>query len=168
MKSLLLVRHAKSSWDSPSLRDVDRPLNERGLADASMMAQRMLNRKIHINAFVSSTAKRAFYTATFFAKAFQQKEKDIIGIPQLYHAMPETFSEVIAELSNHWNTVAMFSHNPGITDFANMLGVARIDNMPTCGVLGVHFMCDKWEDAMQAEKRFWLFDYPKNLLQPKS
>jgi phosphohistidine phosphatase len=163
MKSLLLVRHAKSSWDSHTLRDFDRPLNDRGLTDAPMMAQRMLERKVHIDAFVSSTANRAFSTATFFAKAFHQKEKDIIGISKLYHAMPETFSEVIAELNNHWNTVAMFSHNPGITDFANMLGVARIDNMPTCGVLGVHFLCDKWEDALQAEKRFWLFDYPKNL-----
>jgi phosphohistidine phosphatase len=163
MKSLLLVRHAKSSWDSPTLKDFDRPLNERGMKDAPMMAHRMIERKVHVDAFVSSPAKRAFTTASFFAKAFQQKDKDIIGVEKLYHAMPETFAEVIAELSNKWNTVALFSHNPGITHFANMLGVARIDNMPTCGVLGVHFMCDHWEEAMQAEKRFWLFDYPKNL-----
>ena len=163
MKSLLIVRHAKSSWDSPTLRDFDRPLNERGLKDAPLMAQRKLDRKIHIDAFASSTANRALATALFFAKAFHQKEKEIIRIPKLYHAMPETFSEVIAEFNNYWNTVAIFSHNPGITDFANKLHVARIDNMPTCGVLGVHFMCYKWEDAMQAEKHFWLFDYPKNL-----
>jgi phosphohistidine phosphatase len=163
MKSILIIRHAKSSWDSPTLNDFDRPLNERGLKDAPMMAQRLLERKIQIDAFVSSTANRAFSTAIFFAKAFKQKEKDIVGVAKMYHAMPEIFAEVIAELNNDWNTVALFGHNPGITHFANLLGVARIDNMPTCGVLGVHFMCDSWQDAMQAEKRFWLFDYPKNL-----
>ncbi|HSC54599.1 MAG TPA: histidine phosphatase family protein [Phnomibacter sp.] len=163
MKSILLIRHAKSSWDSPTMKDFDRPLNERGLKDAPMMAQRMLDRKVKLDAIISSTAKRAFTTATFFAKAHQQKESDIKRIDKLYHAMPPVFEEVVAEISPAHNTVAIFSHNPGITEFANLLGVARIDNMPTCGILGVHFLCDDWQQAMQSEKRFWLFDYPKNI-----
>jgi phosphohistidine phosphatase len=163
MKSLLLIRHAKSSWDDPTMKDFDRPLNKRGCRDAPMMADRLLQRKVHVDAFVSSTALRAFTTAVFFAKAFNQSEKDIIAMDKLYHAMPKQIEEVITEINNNSNTAAMFIHNPGITDFVNMLGVAHIDNMPTCGILGVHFMCDEWKDAMQAEKRFWLFDYPKNL-----
>lgn len=163
MKSILLVRHAKSSWDSPSLQDFDRPLNNRGIRDAPMMARRMKERKIHIDAFVSSPANRAFSTATFFAKEYGLKEKDIVQVPKLYHAMPETFESVIAGLEDDWQTIAMFSHNPGITDFVNELGIARIDNMPTCGIFGLHLLTDHWSEFDKAEKRFWLFDYPKNL-----
>jgi phosphohistidine phosphatase len=163
MKSLLLVRHAKSSWDSPSLSDFDRPLNNRGLRDAPMMARRMKERKIRIDSFVSSTANRAFSTAIFFAEAFGVKDSGIVKVPRLYHAAPDTFRDVIAQLNNDWQTAALFSHNPGITEFVNELDVARIDNMPTCAVFGVHAMCEHWQDFEKAEKRFWLFDYPKNL-----
>ncbi len=162
MKSLLLVRHAKSSWDHPGLTDFERPLNKRGLSDAPMMAQRLLQRKVQIDAFVSSTANRAFTTATFFAKAYGVSEDHITGIPRLYHAMPETFTEVISQLNDQWRTVALFSHNPGITEFINELGLARIDNMPTCGVFGLHIKADHWADFDRAAKTFWLFDYPKN------
>jgi phosphohistidine phosphatase len=163
MKSLLLVRHAKSSWDSPSLQDYDRPLNDRGMKDAPMMAKRLKERKVTVDAFVSSTASRAFTTAALFAKEYNVKEKDIVKIPKLYHAMPSTINEVIEQLNDKWHTVALFTHNPGITEFINMIGVARIDNMPTCGVFGLHLLDDDWSNFAKAEKRFWLFDYPKNL-----
>lgn len=128
-----------------------------------MMARRLKERKIHIDAFVSSTAKRAFLTATYFAEAYNTKEKEIIGVPNLYHADPAAIAAVIEGLNDKWNTVALFSHNPGITAFVNELQVAKIDNMPTCAVFGVHLLTDHWKDFIQAEKRFWLFDYPKNL-----
>lgn len=163
MKSILLVRHAKSSWDSPSLSDFDRPLNDRGLRDAPLMAKRLKDRKIKIDAFVSSTATRAFTTASFFASEYGLKEKDIIKVPRLYHASPAIFEEVIAGLQDEWQTVALFSHNPGITEFANELEVARIDNMPTCGIFGVHLLTVDWANFARAEKRFWMFDFPKNL-----
>jgi phosphohistidine phosphatase len=163
MKSLLLIRHAKSSWDSATLHDFERPLNERGLRDAPMMAGRLIQRKITIDGWVSSTSKRAITTAGLFAQAWGQKEKNIIGLEKLYHAAPDTWAQVIAELPEHWNTVAIVGHNPGITTFANELGIARIDNMPTCGILGLHINCTHWHKAMVAEKYFWLFDYPKNL-----
>lgn len=162
MKSLLLIRHAKSSWDSPSLTDFDRPLNDRGLRDAPMMAQRLLSKKISIDCFVSSTANRAFSTAVFFAKAFGQKEKAIVRLDNLYHATPRQFATVIGNLNDGWETVALFSHNPGITEYANQLGIARIDNMPTCGIFGVQAFCQKWASFAEAEKQFLLFDYPKN------
>jgi phosphohistidine phosphatase len=162
MKSLLLIRHAKSSWDSPTLQDFDRPLNERGLKDAPMMAERLLRKKVHIDGWVSSTAKRAFTTAKLFAEVYKTDVQHISTYPALYHAPPLIFEQVISQLNDDWKTVAIFSHNPGITEFANQLGVARIDNMPTCSVFGVHFLCNRWKDALSSEVRFWLFDYPKN------
>ena len=77
MKTLILVRHAKSDWGTPSLGDFDRPLNDRGKRDAPVMAQRLLDKKIKIDAFISSPAKRAKKTATVFAEAYDKKKDDI-------------------------------------------------------------------------------------------
>ena len=85
MKILLLVRHAKSSWDTPGINDFDRPLNERGKKDAPEMAKRIAE-KITIDHFVSSPAKRARRTAKYFAEAFDQKKEDIKLVDELYAA----------------------------------------------------------------------------------
>ncbi len=161
MKKLLLVRHAKSSWDTPTLKDFDRSLNERGEQDAAAMAKKLFNQKIPIDAFVSSTALRARSTAGFFAKAFSFPEKKIILLDDLYHAPANVFYNVIKQLDDEWETVIMFAHNPGITDMVNSLGVARLDDMPTCGIFGVSAETKTWKDFKAAEKRFVLFDYPK-------
>jgi phosphohistidine phosphatase len=161
MKSLLLVRHAKSSWDSPSQQDFDRPLNDRGDRDAPMMANRLLDRKIEIDLFVTSTAVRAKATAKYFIKAFGAKKDRVIDLPDLYHASASVFYNVIKQLDDKYNTAAIFSHNPGITEMVNTLGVAKLDNMPTCGVFGVRADVESWADFKDAPKHFWFFDYPK-------
>jgi phosphohistidine phosphatase len=163
MKSLLIIRHAKSSWDLSTIKDFDRPLNERGHKDAPAMAKRLVEKQIHIDAFVSSTAKRAFTTACYFAEAYHIKEKQVQRIDKLYHAAEPVFYEVISALDNSLNTVAIFSHNPGITYFVNELTNAQIDDMPTCGIFAIHIDSDNWADFKKAKKTFWFFDYPKNL-----
>jgi len=160
-KTLLLVRHAKSSWDISNLTDFERPLNDRGKKDAPAMARRLINKKINIDAFVSSPAKRAKKTAELFNKEYGKNEEEIIFITRLYHASPETFFEVIAGLNDSLNTVAVFSHNMGITEFANLLTDIRIDNMPTCGVFAVKINSTKWGDFKNAKRDFLFFDYPK-------
>lgn len=161
MKSLIVIRHAKSSWDFSVLNDFDRPLNERGHKDAPMMAKRLLDKKIPIDAFISSTAKRAFTTAAYFADMYDVKEKNIIKVPELYHAASAVFYDVIENTNDSFNTIALFSHNPGITDFVNQLTNTRIDDMPTCGVFAVTIKTECWKDFANAEKAFWFFDYPK-------
>jgi phosphohistidine phosphatase len=162
MKQLLIIRHAKSSWDFSVLNDFDRPLNERGHNDAPLMVKRLLQKKISIDAFVSSTANRAFTTAAYFAKAYDVKEKNIIKVPELYHAAPKIFYTVITSLNDSLQTVALFSHNPGITEFVNDLTNTRIDNMPTCGIYAIKTDADSWKEFYPAKKKFWFFDYPKN------
>ena len=161
MKTLILVRHAKSDWGNPGLDDFDRPLNERGKKDAPVMAQRLLDKKIKIDAFIASPAKRAAKTAKIFAETFKQKKDDIIFKEKLYLAEPSAFFSVIADADNDFKTVAVFSHNYGITDFANQLTDARIDNIPTCGVFAIKIHSDTWSDFREAKKEFWFFDYPK-------
>jgi phosphohistidine phosphatase len=164
MKTLILIRHAKSSWSNVDLVDFDRPLNERGKKDAPMMAEKMIKKKIKLDAIISSPARRARKTAEAFCEVYGIKENRMILIDKLYHAAPDTFYEVITEADDKFDRVSIFSHNPGITDFVNELieGV-RIDNVPTCGVFALECNIKKWKDFKQGEKKLLFFDFPKNL-----
>lgn len=160
-KILFLVRHAKSSWDRPALNDFDRPLNERGKTDAPAMAKKLKENKVEIDAFVSSPAKRAKQTSIRFAKVFDFKKKKILEAPKLYEANEEDFYDVIENLKNKWKCVAVFSHNPGITSFANSLTETKVDDMPTSSIFAVKIDADKWADFKDAKKEFLFFEYPK-------
>jgi len=161
MKTLLIIRHAKSSWDDASMSDFDRPLNDRGKRDAPDMAHRLAKAGIEIDRFVSSPAKRARQTAELFAHEFDVKGKDIRFVPELYHAAPSVFESVVDSLDDKDDTVAIFSHNPGITAFVNSLTSARLDNMPTCAVFAAKCDTQHWKDFRSAGPQFGFFDYPK-------
>jgi phosphohistidine phosphatase len=162
MKTLLIIRHAKSSWDIGSLNDFERPLNERGKKDAPAMAQRLLDKKITIDAFISSPAKRAKKTAELFSSVYNKDEKDIIFISALYHASVITFYETIENIDDKINSVALFSHNPGITEFVNeLVDSIKTDNMPTCGIFAVTIDTNKWSDFKRASRKLLFFEYPK-------
>jgi phosphohistidine phosphatase len=162
MKTLILVRHAKSSWDQPGLSDFDRPLNERGKKDAPEMAERLKEKGIKVDRFVSSPAKRAKRTARYFAEEFGVDKDDIKLVEDLYLATPEAFSSAILNLNDKDEAVALFAHNPGITEFASSLTNVKIDDMPTCAMFAVQAETDKWKEFEKAEKKFLFFDYPKN------
>ena len=162
MKTVLLVRHAKSSWDDITLSDFERPLNDRGKKNAPEMAERLLKKGIAIDAFLSSPAKRAKKTAEAFAKEYGQDKDTVILVPSLYEAQHENFLKAIEDAPDKASNIALFSHNPGITDFVNSLTEVRIDNMPTCSVFAVKVPIRNWSDFRQATKEFYFFDFPKN------
>lgn len=161
MKSVIIIRHAKSSWDNIGESDFDRPLNDRGKEDAPKMANRLLERKVSIDAFISSSAKRARKTAALFIKEFNGDKEDILLVPELYLAGPDAFYEAIAKAPSSAKTIALFGHNPGITEFANDLTDVRIDDMPTCAIFAVKADIKDWSEFRDAEKQYWFFDYPK-------
>lgn len=161
MKTILLVRHAKSSWENFSVTDEERPLNERGKKNAPEMAKRLLKKDIKIDAFISSPAKRARSTAEYFAEEYGISKKKIIFVPGLYMATPGVFINTIQNAPGDAKTIAIFSHNNGITDFANMLSDARIDNMPTCSVFAVKADIADWHSFEPGNNSFYFFDYPK-------
>lgn len=165
MKTLLLIRHAKSSWDDPGLSDFERPLNDRGKKDAPAMAERLYERGIKIDAFVTSPARRARKTAEQFSKQYKKEKDDLVLKTELYMATDEAFNSVVEKLNDDLDCVAIFSHNPGITDFANSLTDARIDNIPTCGIFAVSIDARKWNKFKDAKKNFLFFDYPKALVE---
>ena len=161
MKTLLLVRHAKSSWADPGQKDFDRPLNTRGLKDAPVMAKRLIARNVEIDVFISSTAKRARQTCELFMREFDANPDTMIFQSELYLAEPDAFTEVIQRINSTVDHAIIFSHNNGITDFANQLTNTRIDEMPTCSVFAIKIKENNWADFAKAEKEFWFFDYPK-------
>jgi phosphohistidine phosphatase len=162
MKVLLLIRHAKSSWDDITMKDFDRPLTERGKKDAPEMAERLKEKDIKIEHFISSPAKRAKRTARYFAEAFGFEKDDVQLLPNLYEPTMQAFADAVTALPDNKDVVALFSHNPGITDYVNSLTNVRVDDMPTCAVFAVGIDEKKWTDFATAEKQFLFFDYPKN------
>jgi phosphohistidine phosphatase len=162
MKTLLLIRHAKSSWGDASISDFDRPLNERGKHDAPVIAQRIMDKGIRIDAFISSPAKRAKKTAGLMMKKFIEDEKKLIQISALYEAPESNFFDVIETLEDKFDSVAIVAHNPGITNFINALNCHPIDHMPTCAVYAIRIKSDKWFDFRKSQKEFLFFDFPKN------
>ncbi len=164
MKTLLVVRHAKSSWDVPSQDDRERPLNNRGKKNAPEMAKRLRKKGVKIDLLVSSPALRAFDTARIFAKELDMKKKNIVQEEKLYGAGTDNFYEVIAGLPDKQDSIALFGHNPGITEFVNSLSSVRIDNMPTCAVFAVTADTKTWANFKESLKSFLFFDYPKNPL----
>ena len=163
MKQLFIIRHAKSD-QSFFGNDFERPLNERGESDAPFMAKRLLDKKYTIDALVSSPAVRAKETAELFAETLKIPAAEIIFISALYHASPEVFYEVVSALPEELNTVAIFSHNPGISYFVNSLTETKVDNMPTCSIFAVSADITAWSGFNKVKKEFLFFDYPKRTL----
>ena len=157
MKTLLLVRHAKSDWPV-DVEDFDRPLNEVGLINAPKMAHLLKEKSIDIDTFISSPAKRALHTCELFSEVFN---KSYSTDATLYNPRETNFENLIYGLSNEVNSVALFSHNNGISNFANSL-TDEIVNLPTSGVVGYRIDCDNWSDFATAKKEFLYFYSPKN------
>ncbi len=164
MKSLLLIRHAKSSWENFSVADFDRPLNDRGKRDAPMMAARLAEKGIVPDRILVSPAKRTRKTATYFMNAWELPDEKMQMPEELYLASPAIFRKLIQALPDELENIAVISHNNGLTDFANELTNVRVDNIPTCGIFGVKIAIDSWQGFENAEKEFWFFDYPKQNL----
>lgn len=161
MKTLFLIRHAKSSWDNPSLKDFDRPLNKRGFRDAPFMARMLAKKMSAPDKLVSSPAKRAFTTATYFAEAFGIHGDDIHQDVAIYEAYTTELLYIINRLDPSWDTVCLFGHNPGFTNLANQFTDEVIPNIPTCGIVQISGAIKDWQDFRPDKVALRAFYYPK-------
>ena len=160
-KVLYLIRHAKSSWQDPSLSDHDRPLNDRGFRDAPFMAKLLAGKGVQADAIVSSTAKRAFTTATYFAEALGLTSEDIHQEIGIYEAYAQELLFIIQRLDSEWDTVCLFGHNPGFTNLANRFATDFIPNIPTCGIAQISGAITEWKDFEKGKVKLMNFYYPK-------
>lgn len=160
MKKIILIRHAKSDWDNPSLSDYDRPLAARGLEDAPKMATLLKNRDLKIDRILSSTAKRAKQTAEITAEVLGIPETHIQWDRSLYHASSDHLLAVIQAQPTQLQTLILVGHNPGLTELIVDLGV-NLDNLPTAGQFAFTVLCDDWKGLSAATCSFDWWDSPK-------
>lgn len=164
MRTLFLVRHAKSSWDSPGLRDFNRPLNDRGLRDAPRMGEVLRDKGIKPDLLVSSPAKRALTTAQFFAAAFGLPEAAIVRNPDIYEAFATEIMRIISGLPDTAHSVMLFGHNPTFTEVANRFSDDFIDNLPTCGVIQIDSSAATWAEFYEGNARVKACYFPKDAI----
>lgn len=161
MKQLWLVRHAKSSWDSPDLTDFERPLNDRGKKSAPEMGHRLAKRKLKLDRIVTSPARRAFDTAYAIADALDFPVHLLAVEPRIYEANVKTLLDVVASQPEDCERVMLVGHNPGFSELADRLSPDGMDELPTCAVVGLKFKLKHWRDVARARAEDVYYDYPK-------
>jgi len=161
LKKLILIRHSKSSWENGSISDKERPLNSRGKKAAPFMAEILKKKNIDIQLFISSPAERAYATAKKFADILNYPRNKIRIVEKLYEATTYDILEIVNQLENDFDCVAIFGHNPDLTQFNNFLSDTYIDNIPTTGIVMLNFDVDKWSDVGRGVGKLQFFDYPK-------
>jgi phosphohistidine phosphatase len=162
MKTLTLVRHAKSSWKDTSLADRERPLNKRGKRDAPEMGRRIAAAGIRPSLIVSSPAVRAWTTAKVIADEISYPREFLQRDNALYLASVNGILDVIASQDAGFNNLMLVGHNPGFTDFANYLVPGLTNNVPTAGVISVELDTDEWTLYDKPDTELLLYDFPKN------
>ena len=161
MKTIWLIRHAKSSWKDLSLSDFDRPLNSRGKRDAPFMGKRLHSLGFMPDNVFSSPVKRARLTAMEICKAIHFPVNDIIWEQMIYGASSLSLLSLINKLNDGIQAVCIFGHNPTLTDFSNYLSGENIYNIPTCGIVEISFETDHWSEISRDLGKLESFDYRK-------
>jgi phosphohistidine phosphatase len=144
MKTLLILRHAKSSWKNAGLADHDRPLNKRGQRDAPRVGRRLRDENLTPDLILSSTAKRALDTAEAVAEA-SGYEGEIESRPDLYMADPEAYLRALRGLSDDFQCVMVIGHNPGLEELLEAL-TGEAAAMPTAALAHVELPLKRWQD----------------------
>ena len=162
MKTLYLVRHAKSSWKFPELADFDRPLNRRGKRDAPMMGKRLQQQGVRPDLIISSPAKRARKIAQAVAKAVGYSASAIAYDPEVYEASADSLLTLLQATDDRVAVLILVGHNPELTDLANRLTAHFIDNVVTSGVVAIEFPTERWAEVGQDAGQFLWYDYPKS------
>lgn len=164
MKTLYLMRHAKPSWKDETINDIDRPLNKRGESDAPFMSQVILQKRVLPDEIISSPATRALATLWYMCPVINFPYQNVKVNPSLYAASPGDMLIIIKEINENSQSVLLMGHNPGLTDFSNYLSGNPIDNIPTCGIVELHFPRKSWMEIELGSCTLGFFEYPKKYL----
>ena len=160
MKTLFLVRHAKSSRNDPTLADRDRPLNDRGLRDAPKMGERLAKRDVEPDLMLSSPALRAITTAQLMAKKLDYKPKDIVLDDRIYATSARVLLDIIHGLDDRLKCVMLVGHNPEISELAHRMS-SEITDMATCAIAEFSFDIKSWTKVGKTAPEKVTLDEPK-------
>lgn len=160
MRIIVLIRHAKSSWE-PHFTDIKRPLSPRGFSDAKLLSNEVLNFKMKPDAIFSSPATRALTTCNIFMEVLNYPDSLLTVVNELYDFEGEKVRNFISNLDDKIETVLIFGHNHAFTAIANILGDSYIENIPTAGFVMIEFDTGRWKDIETGHTKLTL--YPKDL-----
>lgn len=146
MKILLLVRHAKSSWEH-DVTDINRPLKKRGIKDAMLVSEHFKNENFIPERVFSSPANRAFTTCKIFMETLEIPINEVEVVQKLYDFNGDNILKFIKSMDNEIDSLMLFGHNFALTNLVNSLGSQYIGNFPTSALAKIHFDIDKWEDV---------------------
>jgi phosphohistidine phosphatase len=160
-KTLFIVRHAKSCWDYDDISDIDRPLSIRGINDAGVMAGRLKAKGDIPSLLISSPANRALHTATIFSRTLKGSSENLVIEGRIYPGSINEILNVIENISDRYDSIMIFGHNPASTGLANHFLKHPIDNLPTAGVVTLNFNGDSWKNIKDQEPKSEYIDFPK-------
>jgi len=160
-KELLILRHAKSSWDEPDKEDIDRALISRGVNDAIFMAKRLKKHFGELDLIITSPANRAVHTTLIFCRVANFPLEKVQINYDVYESSESTLIKIIKNTSDDLNKIMIVGHNPTLTYFVNNFIDKPIDNIPTTGIVGITFTMSSWNEISKSKLKSSFFDYPK-------
>ena len=163
MKTLYLARHTKSSWESPGLDDMHRPLLDKGIQKSKKAVKYLNQSQVKVDKIISSPAVRALETARLIAAGIGFPKEKILIEPKIYEGSIDRILELIYATEDEVDSLMIFGHNPTITHLANLFLNPGIEFMPTMGIACVSFNTDKWTAIPLAEKKTEFILFPKSL-----
>ncbi len=144
MKTLLLMRHGKSSWKDESLEDHERPLKKRGRKDSKRIAKAILAKELLPDLILSSSAQRAKETVDIVAETLDYKGRIVLS-DELYMGEPQAFIDILGNLTEDYHTVLIVAHNPGLEAYLQIID-GEIESLPTAGLGYLVLVLDNWKD----------------------
>ena len=163
MKTLYIVRHAKSSWNFPELGDEERPLLEKGKKRTRKIIDFLQKKNVSVDLIISSHAIRAHETAKIIAHGIGYPVEDIRLSRQVYHASADSLFDQFFDLRDDISSLMLVGHNPTFTNFANIFLDRKIDWLPTSGIVSITFDTNIWVNLPLAKHNVNFIIYPKQL-----
>jgi phosphohistidine phosphatase len=160
VKTLYIVRHAKSSWAYERIHDIDRPLKKRGINDAHLMSNFLAKTIKKPDVFISSVANRALHTGVIFCRNFNYPLSNLKIKKELYSFSDGYLVKTVKALDDSFQSAIIFSHDHGINTFVNKFGSQPIAHVTTCGIIGIQFDEQHWKNIKKGNTI--LVEFPKN------
>jgi phosphohistidine phosphatase len=159
LKTLFIIRHSKSSWKNANLSDHERPLNKRGNIDAKLISNYLSSVVINIDFLHCSSSKRTRETAEYFLEKININKQNYDD--QLYHVSSEDLLQAIRAYDNNLSSAMIIAHNPGLTNFVNLLTDLNLWNLPTTGMIVIDFNVSSWEEIKENNGKILFKKFPK-------
>jgi phosphohistidine phosphatase len=165
MKTVLIVRHAKSSLDINDIPDIKRPLTEKGKKRTKKVIDFLLEKDIKVDYILTSHAVRALETARFLAHALKYPQEDIKSDPSIYYSDGKGILNLFYDLPKRFKSIMIVGHNPSLSEFVNRYLSEPVDHIPTSGVVCISFHTDNWDDVPKAGFTVDFVFFPRNVFK---